>query len=291
MKNYYKPSGKFSPLSFIYFILISVIALPILGLIYAYCIWYIPFPYITFLIAAGFGLLIVLLINTLVVGKGKVRNPLLAMVFGLLAGLIGLYFHWAIWVDLVLNAGESYGNSRIGVTVSNIKILDVFALALNPGKLFELIGEINKYGTWGFKGSTPTGVFLYLIWGVELLIVVGISSYLPNFRARQPFCEKGNEWFKEKELQGFSYIEDTLKMKKGLEKGDDSAFEDITSVESLEQDHSIFTLYSSKHNENYLTIQNKKAKTDSKGKISFTNDMFVEYIRLDNTLKETILKV
>jgi len=169
---YYKPSGKFAISSLLYFFILSIIAFPILGLIYAYCIWYIPFFYINFLIAAGFGFIVGLLVNTIVIGKGKVRNTPLALLFGLLSGFIALYFHWAVWVDLVINAGESYGNSRIGVTVSNIKILQVFELALQPNVLFEIIGEIHKTGTWGIKGSTVSGTPLTIIWIIEILIVV-----------------------------------------------------------------------------------------------------------------------
>ena len=289
MANYYKPSGKFSPVSFIYFTIFSLIILPLLGLIYAYCIWYIPFPYINFLITAGFGFLIGLLISVFVIGKGKVRNPLIALALGFFGGLIGLYFQWAVWVDLVINAGESYGNSRIGVTVSNIKILDVFALALDPVTLFKLIGEINQYGTWGIRDLTPSGTFLYVIWGIEFLVVVVIAAFLPRVKAKQPFCEKNNEWFEEKELQPFNYITGGAKMKIALEKGDNTVFDSITKANSTEADHSIFTLYTSKHNENYLTIENKKAKTDSKGKTTIESNEIVEYISINSTLKEVLI--
>ena len=288
MDTYYKASGKFAPSSIIYLLLISITALPILGLIYAYAAWYIPLPYINFLITAGFGFLIGLLVN-FIIKKGKVRNSMIALIFGLLAGIIGLYFHWAVWVDLVINAGESYGNSRIGVTVSNIKILDVFILAANPVQLFELIGEINQYGTWGIKGMVPTGTLLYVLWAVELLIVVVISSMLPFIRAKQPFCEKSVAWFEEKELTPLSFIAEPNTMKTSLENKETNIFDTITLAENVEGDHSIFTLYSSKHNENYISIENKKAKLDDKGKLDFDNNLFVEYISIDATLKEALI--
>ena len=160
MVKYYEASGKFDVQAILYFLLISIIALPILGLAYAYCIWYIPFIYINFIIAGVLGFVIAWLVRKFVVKLGKVRNAKLTLIFGFLAGLICMYFHWAVWVDLVINVGESYGNSRIGVTVSNIEILQVFNLAADPGILFDLIGEINKYGTWGIRSATVSGVFL-----------------------------------------------------------------------------------------------------------------------------------
>lgn len=91
MATYYKPSGNFSPISIGYLAALALTAFPILGLIYAYAIWYIPFIYINFIIAAGFGFGIGLLINTFVIGKGKVRNVMLSILFGLLGGFISLY--------------------------------------------------------------------------------------------------------------------------------------------------------------------------------------------------------
>ncbi len=289
MNTYYKPSGKFSASSFLYFLLTSIIAFPILGLIYAYCIWYIPFFYINFLIAAAFGFIVGLIINSIVIGKGKVRNVPLAFIFGLLGGLIALYFHWAVWVDLVINAGESYGNSRIGVTVSNIEILQVFNLALQPEVLFEIIGEINKTGTWGIKGSTVSGTPLTIIWIIELLIIVVVTLLTSYFKAKEPFCEKDNTWFKETELGTFDYFENTSLIIKELETGNASQIESLNKIKDASIDHSILTLYTSNHKDSYLSIENKKAKTDKDGKLDFDDDAFLNHISINETLKDTLL--
>ena len=290
MANYYKPSGKFSPVSLIYFILVSLTVLPLLGLIYAYCIWYIPFIYINFLIAAAFGALISVIINKTVIKMGKVRNVTLSLLLGLTGGLIALYFHWAVWVDLVINAGESYGSSKIGITVSNIKVLQVFSLASEPGTLLHLIKEINSTGTWGIRSSTVSGTFLWIIWLIEFLIIVGISSLMSMLASKKPYCEIGDIWFKEKILPAFSYIENKEKMISDLEKTNNNSFDDLIKVESTEQSHSIFTLYTSQNAENYLSIENKTAKTDSKGKIDFDNDEFIEYISINNQLCKVLLE-
>ena len=160
MTQFYKPSGKFSPSFILFFLLVSLIAFPLLGLIYAYCIWYIPFIYINFFITLGFGFLVALCVNKVVIRKGKVRNPFLALFIGFFAGIVALYFHWSVWIDLVINAAESYGSDRIGVTVSNIEFLQVFSLIFQPSTVFEYIGMVNEFGTWGIRGSTVSGVFL-----------------------------------------------------------------------------------------------------------------------------------
>jgi len=289
MDTYYKPSGKFSPASFVYFLILCVTAFPILGLLYAYCIWYIPFIYINFIIAGIFGLITGFLINSFVIGKGKVRNVTLAVLLGILGGAIALYFHWAVWVDLVINAGESYGSSRIGVTVSNIKIFQVFGLVARPDILFEFIGQINEFGTWGIKGSTVSGIFLTIIWIIEFIIIVGVSTFMTFPKAYQPFCEQGNTWFEEKELGTFQFIENTAEIKKQLESKDSSQIEGVKMFSNTDTNHSIFTLYTSKFGENYLTIDNKTAKIDKNGKLDFDSDEFVEYIAITSSLRDVLI--
>lgn len=291
MAKYYKPSGKFNAIAFLYFAGIALILLPLLGLLYAYAIWYIPFIYINFIIAGVFGFAIAYLINHGVVKFGKVRNAGLVTILSILAGIIALYFHWAVWVDLVINAGESYGSSRIGITVSNIKLLQTFNLALHPSLLFELIGEINKYGTWGIKSATVSGTFLTVIWIIEALIIIGATVLTTIGSANIPFCELGNEWFKENVLPAFNYIENRPDMIKNLESSNPESFKDLTLAESVEKNHSVFTLYSSNHNENYLTITNQRAKTNNKGELEFDANEVVEYIFLNSELKQVLLTI
>jgi len=280
MATYYEPSGKFSITSFVYFLLTALIAFPILGLTYAYCIWYIPFIYINFLIAAAFGFIAGLLLKKFVINIGKVRSITLAIVFGALGGFIALYFHWAVWVDLVLNAGESYGSSRIGITVSNIKIFQVFSLAIQPEVLFELIGEINQVGTWGIRGATTSGIFLSVIWVIELLIIVGVCVLVTFPKAGEPFCEISNAWFSENTLPAIGFIDDENTLKSNLEMSNSESFNDLPILENSpdSSDHSIFTIFTSPDsNKNFLSIENKKHKIDDKGKSDFdTNEVLIK---------------
>lgn len=291
MYKYYKPSGKFSILSFLYFTVLSLLVLPLLGLAYAYCIWYIPFIYINFIIAAVFGFIVGVLINTFVIKKGKVRNKLLAVLFGFFGGLIALYFHWSVWVDLVINAGESYGNSRIGITVSNISFLQVFTLATEPATLFNLISEIGEVGTWGIRRATVSGTFLYVIWLIETIIIIGAAS-LSISKHRDPFCEHDNTWFEKQELKPFNFIENTEEMITDLGTSNLEKLDSLSFVENIEEvSHSIFTLYSSSHNENFLSIENKIAKTNKKGEIEFDSEFIVENIFVNKLLKEKLLAI
>jgi hypothetical protein len=244
MRKNYDPSGKYSPLSFVYFILASFLILPILGLIYAYCIWYIPFIYINLFIAIGFGFGVGFIITFFAVKLGKVRNKMLATVFGILGALIALYFHWSVWADLVINAGESYGSSRIGITVSNIEFFQVFKLACNPAVLFELIGEINKVGTWGISAIPVSGIFLSLIWIIEAGIVIAVSFIMTRNASQIPYCEIHNDWFKEHKIPELNFIEDKEKMLSSIENDDESEFESLTKAENKAEIVTVFLLFS-----------------------------------------------
>jgi len=289
MTQYYKPSGKFSPSFILFFLLVSLIAFPLLGLIYAYCIWYIPFIYINFFITLGFGFLVALCVNKVVIRKGKVRNPILALFIGFFAGIVALYFHWSVWIDLVINAGESYGSERIGVTVSNIEFFQVFSLIFQPSMVFEYIGMVNEFGTWGIRGATVSGAFLWVIWAIEFVIVVGVSSFLPYLESKKPFSESTNSWYEEITLPALSFIENKEQLIADITSNNHSGFDFLNKEVNKESDsHSVFTLYKSKSGKNYLTIDNKTSSLDSKGKVEFKSDEFVEYILIDGQLSKIL---
>ena len=114
------------------------------ALIYTYLIWYIPFIYINFFITAGIGVVTGISVSYLAVNLGKIRNSKIALLIGILGGIMALYFSWAVWIDLVINTSDSYGNSRIGITVSTTKMDELLQLVIQPDVMLELISEINN---------------------------------------------------------------------------------------------------------------------------------------------------
>ncbi len=200
MTTYYKPSGFYSPISILFFILTCLIVIPILATAYSYAIWYIPIPYINLFITIGFGILVGYTVSLLAVKYGKVRSGKVASIFGLLAGLLALYVHWAVWVDLVINVSGVGGTEEYGFAISNIKIVQVIQLILSPSALFEIIGQIRETGTWGIKSKAISGTPLTIIWVLEALIIVIASFATPGRQSREPFCELNQKWFEKKNL-------------------------------------------------------------------------------------------
>ncbi|PIE50262.1 MAG: hypothetical protein CSA38_04215 [Flavobacteriales bacterium] len=291
MSNYYRPSGKFSMKSLVFFVLLCCTLYPLLGFAYAYALWYIPFIYINFFVTMLYAYLIGWGTSVVVFKYGKVRNLFLGYGLAFLATMVSLYFHWATWIDLVMNVGEFYGNKRIGISVSNVKLDEVLGLALSPMDLFSLIKEVNEYGTWGIKGLTVSGIFLTIIWIIEFLGILIISIFTAVGRVEVPFCEKTGEWFSEKEYAPLSYIEDEAIFRKELETNNLSILENFEKVENVKlENHSIFTLYFSKGKEYYLSIINKKGKKNKKGEIEFDDSEFITYLKVQQELVDMLNK-
>ena len=288
---YYKPSGKFSITAFLLLLATCITVLPLLGLAYAYAIWYMPFIYVSFLLTVAFGLAIGYVLDRIVIRFGKVRNNKIGIILGGFGSLAALYFSWAVWVDLVVNAGESYGSSRLGITVSNVKALQVIYLALNPRRLAELIRAINTVGTWSIFRIQVSGIFLMIIWLVEALVVIIIPILRINATAKKPFYEESNSWFKEKELTAFNFIEEKDKIIAALENKNYNSLHGLTKATNFEENHSVFTIYFSGNNDYYLTGKNRLAKIDDKGKISFDDDEFIEYISVNPDFGQRLLKM
>ncbi|WP_257666968.1 hypothetical protein [Parapedobacter tibetensis] len=284
MNFYYQPSGRISPLCFLFLLVSGLLLMPLLALAYTYTIWYIPIIYFNVLLTGLFGVGIGWIANRFVIGKGKVRNMMLGILFTFLLALVAQYFHWAIWASLVMNAGEVYGNERMGVVASNMVIDQVIFLLVHPVILFDLVKEMNGYGTWGIKGNTISGVFLTCIWITEALIITVIPLFMAWARVRKPFSEQGEVWFMEKELNPHEFIENGEHVKISLEKGDYSVIENLEIYKNEKDEHAVLTLFYSDHEEYFLTINNKLPKYDKNGKITFKDNLLIEYITLN---KET----
>jgi hypothetical protein len=152
----------------------------LLAFVYAYINSYNPFIYITFLatLGLGFGAGMGVVFG---LQKGKARNRLVASGLGLFAGVFTLYCSWAVYAYVLLQRADVEGVSLVG-------------MLLNPEGLFSFIVELNGQGAWSIKGTTPTGWFLWLVWALEAVIIVGIPTFLGFTTASAPFCEKCLEW-------------------------------------------------------------------------------------------------
>jgi hypothetical protein len=277
-------------MAYLYFLLTALIILPILGLIYAYAIWYIPIPYINFFITAIFGVATGVAIGFIVINLGKVRSPLWAGIFLVLGAMTALYFHWAVWVDLAFNVSGTMGTDRIGIATSNVKFGEVFNLILNPAALFESMSLINEVGVWGIKGGTVKGGFLSFIWIVEIVLTVGAALFTGISQSGKPFCEFEGKWVEETDLAPTGLIMDAPAFASALDRGDLEALGTmVTPAGDIKTEHhSTMTVYDNASGENFVTVTNKVASKNSKGEIDFKDEAVTRYLKVSQLVMDKL---
>lgn len=178
--QYYRHSGAVSGAGLILGTLGALVGVAIAAALYAVIIFYIPLAgTITFLLAAGFGG-VAGFVAGLCLQWGKLRNGGIAFAVSGLLALEALYVSWAVWASLLLRSSE--------VAVSPWVLLE------HPGVLWSLVNEINQVGAWSFRGFQPTGGFLWFLWGLEALIVVGLTVGVSMGILTLPFCERCERW-------------------------------------------------------------------------------------------------
>lgn len=291
MSQTYQPSGKIPLSSIGIFLLLCVTAFPLLGTLYTLAIWYIPFIYINFLILAGTAFLVGVLMSRVVVRGGKLRNVKFAVLLSILAGCVTIYTSWAVWVDLVLNSGEVIGGSRIGITVSSISFDQVLSIAFRPKAMFELIAEINEFGTWGLRSATVSGSFLTIIWVIEAFGMIVIAAFLGYSNAQEPFCESSNKWFDLSSSKSLTFIDQPDVLIGQLEIGNIDQLSQLKVIDPiLEMQHSQFNLYSSDNEEQYVSVINRTKKVNKDGEAEFVDDYLIEYMAIPIKVKNELQK-
>lgn len=145
----------------------------LLGPIYSVAIFYIPFIYLnfllTFLLGGGIGFMVLFGARL-----GHVRNVWVAGLMGAIAGVMAYYFSLVAWIYVLSDFQEMY---------------------LAPGIILEIIANVAEKGAWDLFGSTPKGVFLYIIWGIEAILIIGTAAVLPAaLLGDSPYCEQCRKW-------------------------------------------------------------------------------------------------
>jgi hypothetical protein len=271
---YYKPSGKTNSISFLYLLLAILIAAPILALAYTYAILYIPIIYLNILCVIGiaFGLGFV---ANFVVGLGKVRNKWIAILFGLMVGIAGLYFSWVIWIYDHINASAF-------VDVSHLELMQ------SPEALWDVIWKINDQGTWGIGRSASasiSGKMLTTVWVIEAIVFIGTPIFFAFSKTSEPYLEEDDDWADTTKIGPFEFIIDKETLKKQLETKNYEPLLAMGPAENeQEKSHAIFMLYHNKKRahgkEFYLSVSNMKEHINKKGELSFDEKVLINFIRI-----------
>jgi hypothetical protein len=177
---YYKPSGKFTVAGIALGLAGGILAGLVLAFVYSYIIAYIPFIYLNALCAIGFGIALGFAVG-FILKWGRVRSSVISIAVALVAGLISLYFSWAVWMSVLLGKADI-----------NVGVLE---FALQPDMLWGAINRVNEVGPWKIGSSTVSGGFLWLVWAIEAAIILGATILTAVATASAtPFCEACQSW-------------------------------------------------------------------------------------------------
>ncbi len=145
------------------------------------------------------------------VRSGKVRNPLVALVSGLLIGIVIYGSMWAVNYFQFRNAVKSEIVSRAPTT--NPAEVETFideTLAIATGRS-GFLGYVLLTGQEGVSiGRIGSGrnalnlgpTFSWVYWGLELLLILWLAGTLGRSPAREPFCEACERWYPRPALLG-----------------------------------------------------------------------------------------
>jgi len=170
-----------------------------LGFAYAYLMKWIPFIILRVFGTAAYGLLFGFLVYGLM-KSCKVRNSLAASLCGLGTGLAALFFAW---------------NGHVHTLFKDAPLLCL------PDAMLASMSYLYENGSWALRGSgNVTGVVLAIVWVVEGLMIVGLSTLLPFSNILEtPFCEKNQCWLDEEKkidtLEAFNDPEQQAAFKRG----------------------------------------------------------------------------
>ena len=273
-------------------VLFSLLLIPIgvgFSFIYAYIMWYCPFPYINIIVAAVFGVILGFIFP---VKWSKCTNSNVAIFSILIFAFICHYFGWVTWMDLRINQGEiieiNHPKSPISsITMSSSNLEQIVYLFTHPFAFLNVIPEIAKDGYFKIFSFQPKGFSLYLIWFLEMAIILFFSAFVSYKRANEPFSVSKNKWLKSFEIK-LSYISNLDLLNQALIDSDKSFFENLVSPEA-ENSFSEIKVWHIDDAQAYINIKNSEKQIDGKGKTKFEEKELVEYVKINHEILNIFL--
>lgn len=173
-----------------------LIAALVLSFVYAPLQYYIPIIYANLLIAGGLGWAVGK-VAIVVLRKHKINSLTIATALGAVGGLVATYFAWVAYF--------MYYFTDFGIG----DFLSVFWRPFTVLRVIQLVAH-NPVWVLGKSGSGHDAIIYYLVWIIELAIIVGVAVfYCRDFIKENLLCGKCNDWVKETgDIASFSLPED-----------------------------------------------------------------------------------
>ena len=270
----YRHSGKSNGIGFVIVLGLGTILSMTLGFAYNFLIVVIPFVYVNFFITLGFGL--TLGYATKFFSRfGKIRNDVHNRILAVSVGFIGFVFQWIAYF-VFLNSGEH----SFQAFQSN------FDLFYNPILLLELLIELNRTGSWEMFGITFTDFPLWIIWGIEAGVIIGIPFLIAYRHPIIPFSESLNKWYPKYILKNqFERISTQNQFKQDLSKNIVDTIQNLSYGDPFRYSEiSIYFLLDEETQ--YLSVDNIYIEEGGKGKHIRTP--VIHLLPMDNKAAKTL---
>lgn len=171
----YLPSNRIGSNTFL-LLIPMLIASGVLGVIYGVAMRFIPLIILDLLLVFGFAF-VSGYAAMLAIRIGKCRNPLFALAYGLLSGLVGVAAsHYTMYL---LQCG---GMSPMP------SFMDYVHLRVKSGWT---IGRVSSSSS---GGAPISGFFVWLCWGIEAVVIILGAGLRAQSQAFEPFCEPCEQW-------------------------------------------------------------------------------------------------
>lgn len=267
---YYKESGALGTMGPVVMGATAVIGSLLLGAIYGYINFYMPFIYLSFLLTIGCGIGMGFLLGKSAL-LGKVRNQKAVMAFALLAGLLAEYFGWVFWI-------HAFTEQEV--------------LSFSPLSVFGMMGVISEEGVWAIFDYAPSGAVLYIIWLIEAGIIVGATFLIAiGNSAGIPYCENCDKWVESEVLSSrLDHIVQPEAFVQALESDPLEAISTLGKVDAREPRRTKVDLLicNSCNKEFYLSVSQVYIEIDDEGKAEEKEDTLVENLIINQQTYESL---
>ncbi len=248
----------------------GIVGAAVLGAVYAYASYFIPFIYLNLILCGLFGIGVGWLVGRASY-LGEVRNQNFIMATAVGCGLLAMYFAWIFWLH----------------ALTEMEIMD-----FSPGYIFGMMDLLSVDGIWSIFGATPTGFGLYAVWLIEALIVAIAALVLAlGSSGREPYCEDCEKWTNETNLTVVAEpVANPAALINSLEQRDVSVLTTMKAVPMADTYRTKVDLVKcpSCSNSHYLVVEAIEASYDGDGNLKEDETTIVENLKLNRDSYETI---
>jgi hypothetical protein len=272
----YQHSGNSNIAGLVIALGIGTIIAIVLGFLYNFLIIIIPIVYINLFITIGFGTALGYSIKFLS-RFGKIRNDRQNLILAGIIGFVGFYFQWIAYLVYLTSESHSFQAYQ-----------ENFNLIYNPAVLGQLILEVNKIGSWAMFGVIFTDFPLWVIWGIEALLIIGIPILIALRHPIIPFSETLNKWYPKYVIKNqFESIAGQNQFKENLL---ENVLETVNNLSygTAFRFSEISIYYLKDEMAQYLSVDNIFIEGRGKGKETKTSVMHL--LQIDNKTAEALME-